>query len=109
MLADLDLYLFDTQGFETGEAGDKILARLGEEIRSRQVCPISDQAHVVWSVVRAGDRRFENSQAHFVERLVAMRVPVIVVLGVAMAHILGVVGWLRSCCGPKAKPCFTWA
>ena len=76
----LPIGVFDTQGFETGEAGDKILARLGEEIRKRQGGPISDQVHVVWYVVRAGDRRFENSQAHFVERLVAMRVPVIVVL-----------------------------
>lgn len=76
----LPIGVFDTQGFETGEAGDRILARLGDEIAKRRKGPVRDQVHVVWYVVRAGDRRFEDSQAHFVERLAAMGLPVIVVL-----------------------------
>lgn len=76
----LPLGVFDTQGFETGESGDQILDRLAAEVRSRADGPISDQVHVVWYVVRAPDRRFENSQAEFVERLAAMGLPVIVVI-----------------------------
>ena len=76
----LPLGVFDTQGFETGESGDRILDRLAAEVRSRADGPISDQVHVVWYVVRAPDRRFENSQAEFVERLAAMGLPVIVVI-----------------------------
>lgn len=76
----LPIGVFDTQGFETGESGDRILDRLGAEIASRRKGPINDQVHVVWYVVRAGDRRFEDSQAHFVQRLAATGVPVIVVL-----------------------------
>ncbi|MFN8126878.1 MAG: GTPase [Candidatus Nanopelagicales bacterium] len=76
----LPLGVFDTQGFETGEAGDRILARLADEIRTRADGPINDQVHVVWYVVRSPDRRFEDSQAEFVRRLASMGLPVIVVL-----------------------------
>jgi uncharacterized protein (DUF697 family)/GTP-binding protein EngB required for normal cell division len=76
----LPLGVFDSQGFETGEAGDVILDRLADEVRRRRNDPIADQVHVVWYLVRAGDRRFEDSQAHFVERLSALGLPVIVVL-----------------------------
>ena len=76
----LPLGVFDSQGFETGEAGDQILDRLAEEITKRRTLDIAEQVHVVWYVVRAGDRRFEDSQAHFVERLAALDLPVIVVL-----------------------------
>ena len=63
----LPIGVFDSQGFETGEAGDKILDRLSLEISNRRDQDISEQIHVVWYVVRAADRRFEDSQAHFVE------------------------------------------
>lgn len=76
----LPIGVFDSQGFETGEAGDVILDRLGEEIRNRATRAVAEQVHVVWYLVRAADRRFEDSQAHFVERLAALGVPVVVVL-----------------------------
>ncbi len=76
----LPIGVFDTQGFETGESGDRILARLEAEIATRRSQPISEQVHVVWYVVRSGDRRFEDSQARFVAGLASTGVPVIVVL-----------------------------
>lgn len=76
----LPIGIFDSQGFEVGEAGDTILKRMGEEIKKRRKEPIAEQVHVVWYLVRATDRRFEDAQAHFVERLAALGVPVIVVL-----------------------------
>jgi len=83
----LPIGVFDSQGFETGEAGDKILDRLSLEISNRRDQDISEQIHVVWYVVRAADRRFEDSQAHFVERLSALGGPVIVVISqVAVRH-----------------------
>ncbi len=76
----LPVGVFDTQGFETGEAGDRILDRLDAEITSRRAGPVSEQVHAVWYLVRSGDRRFEDSQAGFVRRLAEMGVPVLTVL-----------------------------
>jgi uncharacterized protein (DUF697 family)/GTP-binding protein EngB required for normal cell division len=76
----LPLGVFDSKGFETGEEGDTILDRLAHEVRSRRNRPVSEQVHVVWYVVRAGDRRFEDSQARFIVKLSELGLPVIVVL-----------------------------
>lgn len=76
----LPIGVFDSKGFETGEEGDKILDRLAHEIKSRRKRPISERVHVVWYVVRAGDRRFEDSQARFISQLADLGLPVIVVL-----------------------------
>lgn len=76
----LPLGVFDSQGFETGESGDRILRRLGDEVAKRRSEPISEQIHVVWYTVRAGDRRFEQSQGEFVRGLAAMGLPVVVVM-----------------------------
>ncbi len=78
--AHIPLGVFDSQGFETGESGDAILARLGEEVTSRRSRPIAEQVHVVWYTVRAPDRRFETSQAEFVRRLAGLGLPVIIVM-----------------------------
>ncbi len=76
----LPLGVFDSQGFETGQSGDEILSRLTADIRQRRDRPIAEQVHVVWYAVRAGDRRFERSQADFVRGLAATGLPVILVM-----------------------------
>jgi uncharacterized protein (DUF697 family)/GTP-binding protein EngB required for normal cell division len=76
----LPLGVFDSQGFETGESGDAILRRLAAEIEQRRERPITEQVHVVWYAVRAGDRRFEAGQADFVRGLAATGLPVILVM-----------------------------
>lgn len=76
----LPLGVFDSHGFETGQAGDEILRQLIGEIHSRRQGPVGDQIHVVWYCVRAGDRRFEPGQAGFVRALVDAGVPVILVM-----------------------------
>jgi uncharacterized protein (DUF697 family)/GTPase SAR1 family protein len=76
----LPLGVFDSQGFETGRAGDEILRRLIGEVEQRRHGPVAEQVHVVWYCVRAGDRRFEPGQAGFVRALAAAGLPVILVL-----------------------------
>jgi uncharacterized protein (DUF697 family) len=76
----LPLGVFDSQGFETGEAGGAILGRLAAEIEQRRQRPVTEQVHVVWYAVRASDRRFETGQADFVRGLAAPGVPVILVM-----------------------------
>ncbi len=83
----LPLGVFDSKGFETGEEGDKILDRLSHEIRSRRKRPVSERVHVVWYLVRAGDRRFEDSQARFIDKLTDLGLPVIVVLSQVPARL----------------------
>ncbi len=76
----LPLGVFDSQGFETGQSGDEILRRLIDEIEQRRTGPITEQVHVVWYAIRAGDRRFERGQADFVRGLAAAGPPVIAVM-----------------------------
>ncbi len=74
------LGIFDSEGFETGSAGDQILDGLQSVVQSRRSGPIDQQIHAAWYVVRWSDRRFENAQAEFVRSLAGMGLPVIIVL-----------------------------
>ncbi len=74
------LGLYDSEGFETGEAGDGILTRLRDLIKEKQQGPVSEHIHAVWYCLRWSDRRFEDGQADFVAALQEMGLPVIVVL-----------------------------
>lgn len=74
------LGIFDSEGFETGSAGDQILDGLQSVVQSRRTGPIDQQIHAAWYLVRWSDRRFENAQAEFVRSLAGMGLPVIVVL-----------------------------
>lgn len=73
------LGLLDSQGFETGQSGDSVLARLGEIVTAGRQQTVDRQVHAAWYVLRWSDRRFEQAQAMFVRRLAEL-VPVIVVL-----------------------------
>ncbi len=74
------LGIYDSQGFETGEAGDVVLARLDEIVRESRRKQISEQIHAAWYTVRWSDRRFEDRQADFVRRLHDLGLPVVMVL-----------------------------
>lgn len=74
------LGLFDAEGFETGTSGDAILAGLRSLVRERSNHPMDARIHAVWYVVRWSDRRFEPSQAAFIEALHALDLPVVLVL-----------------------------
>ena len=61
--------VYDSEGIEVGQEGDEILARFHELIADKRKRPIEEQIHVIWYCVRAGDLRFEDSQAAFIEAL----------------------------------------
>lgn len=74
------LGIFDSEGFETGSAGDQILDGLRDVVQARRSGPIDQQIHAAWYLVRWSDRRFEDAQAAFVRALADLGLPVIVVL-----------------------------
>ena len=74
------LGIYDSRGFETGEAGDRILAALEEIVASTRERGATEQIHAAWYTVRWSDRRFEDHQAEFVRRLHNLGLPVLFVL-----------------------------
>lgn len=74
------LGIYDSRGFETGEAGDRILAALSELVEGTRSADATEQIHAAWYTVRWSDRRFEDHQATFVRRLHDLGLPVIFVL-----------------------------
>jgi uncharacterized protein (DUF697 family)/GTP-binding protein EngB required for normal cell division len=74
------LGIYDSEGFETGSAGDQILDGLREVVGARRSAPLDQQIHAAWYVVRWSDRRFEDAQAAFVRGLADLGLPVIVVV-----------------------------
>ncbi|MFT6564453.1 MAG: hypothetical protein ACJAY5_001209 [Actinomycetes bacterium] len=73
------LGLYDSQGFETGHGGDAVLAGLEQIVTTSRSQPVEKQIHAAWYLVRWSDRRFEDAQAIFVQR-VAQLVPVVFVM-----------------------------
>lgn len=74
------LGVYDSEGFETGTAGDAIVAglrRIMEENRGRT---FDQQIHAAWYLVRWSDRRFERAQEDFVRELASLGLPVIMVM-----------------------------
>jgi uncharacterized protein (DUF697 family)/GTP-binding protein EngB required for normal cell division len=74
------LGIYDSEGFETGSAGDQILDGLREVVGARRSAPLDQQIHAAWYVVRWSDRRFEDAQTAFVRGLADLGLPVIVVV-----------------------------
>jgi len=74
------LGIYDSRGFETGEAGDRILAALSDLVEGTRQAAAIEQIHAAWYTVRWSDRRFEDHQASFVRRLHDLGLPVIFVL-----------------------------
>lgn len=74
------LGVYDSEGAETGEAGDAILEKFHDIVETSRSRPLSEQVHVIWYCVRATDLRFEDEQARFVQSLAADGIPVLLVL-----------------------------
>lgn len=73
------LGVYDSQGFETGQAGDRVLKSMTKIVEDSRTQPLSKQIHAAWYAVRWSDRRFEKGQEDFVRRLASL-VPVIMVM-----------------------------
>jgi uncharacterized protein (DUF697 family)/GTPase SAR1 family protein len=74
------LGVYDSRGFETGEAGDRILKALEDIVSASRGGEASEQIHAAWYTVRWSDRRFEEHQGAFVRRLHDLGLPVLFVL-----------------------------
>jgi uncharacterized protein (DUF697 family)/GTP-binding protein EngB required for normal cell division len=74
------LGLYDSEGFETGTAGDAIVAGLRSLVEQHRAKAVDEQIHAAWYLVRWSDRRFEQGQEQFVRALAALGLPVILVL-----------------------------
>ena len=74
------LGLYDSEGFETGTAGDAIVDGLRRIVGEQQALPIDQRIHAAWYLVRWSDRRFEAAQAMFVRALADLGLPVIMVM-----------------------------
>ena len=74
------LGLYDSEGFETGTAGDVILEGLRALVADHGARPVDQRIHAAWYLVRWSDRRFEGAQSAFVRALHDVGLPVIVVM-----------------------------
>jgi uncharacterized protein (DUF697 family) len=74
------LGVYDSRGFETGEAGDRILDALEGIVSDTRRAGVDEQIHTAWYTLRWSDRRFEEHQAAFVRRLAGLGLPVVFVL-----------------------------
>lgn len=82
------LGIYDSRGFEMGEAGEKVLAGLNQIVNDSRRKPLPEQIHAAWYTLRWSDRRFEGQQAEFVRQLSEL-VPVIFVLTQVPANLAG--------------------
>lgn len=74
------LGIVDTQGLEVGRDDKAIISDLDKAIKDMRKLPLSEQLHVAWYCVRGMDRRFEETEGDFVERLDDLGLPVVLVL-----------------------------
>ncbi len=74
------LGLYDSEGFETGTAGNAIVDGLRRLVGDYRAGAVDRQIHAAWYLVRWSDRRFEGAQEQFVRELAALGLPVILVL-----------------------------
>jgi uncharacterized protein (DUF697 family)/predicted GTPase len=74
------LGVYDSEGFETGTAGDAIVDGLRRLVAEHRTRAMHEQIHAVWYLVRWSDRRFERAQEQFVRELSSLGLPVILVL-----------------------------
>ena len=74
------LGVLDTRGLEVGKDNAALIADLQDYVHSVRRRPLAEQIHVAWYCVRAGDRRFEPSEADFVRALHDLGLPVVMVL-----------------------------
>ncbi len=69
------LGLYDSEGFETGTAGDAIVDGLRRLVADHRTRAVDEQIHAVWYLVRWSDRRFERAQEQFVRELASLGLP----------------------------------
>src|SRR6201991_1119338 len=74
------LGVLDTRGLEVGRDNAALIAELKDYLHGMRRRPLAEQLHVAWYCVRAGDRRFESTEADFVRALHDLGLPVIMVL-----------------------------
>ena len=74
------LGVLDTRGLEVGKDNAALIAELRDYLAAMRRRPLAEQLHVAWYCVRAGDRRFEATEAEFVRALHDLGLPVILVL-----------------------------
>lgn len=74
------LGVLDTRGVEVGRDNEALIGELRDYLATMRRRPLAEQLHVAWYCVRAGDRRFENTEAEFVRALHDLGLPVIMVL-----------------------------
>ena len=74
------LGLYDSEGFETGTAGDAIVNGLRRLVANYRAGAADLQIHAAWYLVRWSDRRFESAQQQFVRELADLGLPVILVM-----------------------------
>lgn len=72
--------ILDTRGLEVGMFDSEILTDLKRLIDSQLLQPESEHVHVAWYCVRAGSRRFQDSEESFVRKLDDLGLPVVLVL-----------------------------
>lgn len=73
------LGILDTQGLEVGKNTKELIAELDTVMKQTRSKPLSEQLHVAWYCVRGMDRRFEDAEADFIQRLSAVGLPVMLV------------------------------
>ena len=74
------LGLYDSEGFETGTAGNAIVEGLRRLVAEHRTRAVDQQIHAAWYLVRWSDRRFEAAQEQFVRELAGLGLPVILVM-----------------------------
>ena len=74
------LGVLDTRGLEVGRDNDALISELRDYLAAMRRRPLAEQLHVAWYCVRAGDRRFESTEADFIRALHELGLPVILVL-----------------------------
>lgn len=74
------LGVLDTRGLEVGRDNEALIGELRDYLAAMRRRPLAEQLHVAWYCVRAGDRRFEQTEAEFVRALHDLGLPVILVL-----------------------------
>ncbi len=72
--------MLDTRGLEVGRDNDVLITELKDYLHGMRRKPLAEQLHVAWYCVRAGDRRFETTEAEFVRALHDLGLPVVLVL-----------------------------
>ncbi len=80
MHADGHFGVLDTRGLEIGTDDETILSELKAYVRQMRRQPQAEQLHVAWYCVRSLDRRFEETEEHFIRELDRLGLPVLLVL-----------------------------